>query len=154
MWTAAMARKLGDRVGTADFARIDPPLQAMVEFGLTVTGADYARALDTSHAYNWQLEDAFAQHNATLVLSPTCAGRTPKSGGDGTINGRVTAAWVEMTFALNMSRNPVATLHAGVDSDGLPVGLQIIGRQRADLDVLCAAGCFEALLGGPGRAGF
>ncbi|MEE4299505.1 MAG: amidase family protein [Pseudomonadales bacterium] len=155
LWTAAMARKLGDWVGTPDFERIDPPLQGMIEHGLTLTAADYARAVDACHDYNMQLEAAFEEvvfPEAPLVLSPTCAGRTPRTGEPGIINGRETAAWVEMTFAFNMTRSPVATVHAGCDSGGLPVGLQVIGRQRCDVDVLCAAGCFEDLLGGPGRA--
>ena len=152
LWTAAMARKLGDRVGTPDFERIDPPLRGMIEHGLGVSGVAYVRALDACHDYNRQLEAAFAE--APFILSPTCAGRTPRTGDPGTINGRETAAWVEMTFALNMTRNPAATVHAGLDPAGLPVGLQVIGRQRADVDVLCAAGCFEDVLGGPGRAPF
>lgn len=155
LWTAAMARKLGDRVGTPEFERIDPPLQGMIEHGLTLTAADYARAVDACHDYNMQLEAAFDEvvfQEAPLVLSPTCAGRTPRTGEPGIINGRETAAWVEMTFAFNMTRSPVATVHAGCDSGGLPVGLQVIGRQRCDVDVLCAAGCLEDLLGGPGRA--
>lgn len=157
LWTAAMARKLGDRIGTPDFDRIDPPLQGMIEHGMTLSAADYARAVDACHDYNMQLETAFEEvvfPEAPLVLSPTCAGRTPRTGEPGIINGRETAAWVEMTFAFNMTRSPVATVHAGCDSGGLPVGLQVIGRQRGDVDVLCAAGCFEDVLGGPGRAPF
>lgn len=150
MWTAAMARKLGDRIGSADWERIDPPLRSMIEHGMQVTGADYARAIDACHAYNVQLEAAFVQ--APLILTPTCAGRAPRSGEPGIINGLPTAAWVEMTFGINMTRNPAASIHAGPDPDGLPVGLQVIGRQREDLQVLAAAGCFEDVLGGPGRA--
>lgn len=154
LWTSAMARKLGDRVGTEHWARIDPALRGMIEYGLTVTGADYARAMDACHDYNVQLEAAFAAEAAPLILTPTVAGRAPRAGEPGVINGIATAAWVEMTFALNMTRSPVATVHAGTDPDGLPVGLQLIGRQRADVEVLCAAGCVEDLLGGPGRAPF
>ncbi|GAB3686161.1 amidase [Salinisphaera aquimarina] len=149
MWTASMARTLGDKVGTADWERIDPPLRSMVETGLKVTGTDYARALDACHRYNYQLEQAFS--DAPFILSPTCAGRTPRSQADGVVNGRSTPAWVEMTFGINMSRNPAASVHAGLNDDGLPVGLQIIGRQRRDLDTLYAAGSIERQLGGPGR---
>ncbi|MEE4360877.1 MAG: amidase [Pseudomonadales bacterium] len=152
LWTAAMARKLGDRKGTADWEKIDPPLRMMIEHGMAVSGADYARAIDAAHDYNLQLEAAFA--DAPIILSVTCAGRTPKTGADGTINGTPTAGWVEMTFGLNMTRNPAATVHAGLDPDGLPVGLQVIGRQRDDVAVLCAAGFMEEVLGGPGRAPF
>lgn len=145
MWTSAMARKLGDRIGTPDFELIDADLRVMVEQGMQMTGADYARAIDAGHAYNWQLEQAFAE--APLILSPTCAGRTPRSGELGSINGRDTAGWVELTFGINMTRNPAASVHAGLAENGLPVGLQIIGRQRDDLGVLNAAAYFESVLG-------
>ncbi len=149
MWTAGMARKLGDRADTDDWEKIDAPLRSMIQTGLKTTGADYARALDACHRHNYLLEQAFA--DAPFILTPTCAGRVPKSRADGIINGRSTAAWVEMTFGLNMTRNPAASVHAGLNSDGLPVGLQIIGRQRHDIATLGAAGFVERLLGGPGR---
>lgn len=150
LWTTLLARKLGGRRDDPRWERVDPALKAMVATGLKVSGVDFALAMDACHHYNDQLEQAFAA--APYLLSPTCAGRTPKTGEGGTINGRPTAAWVEMTFGFNMTRNPAASVHAGVDSEGLPVGLQIVGRQRDDLGVLCAAGAIEDLLGGPGRA--
>lgn len=150
LWTALLARKLGGRRDDPRWERVDPALKAMVATGLKVSGVHFALAIDACHHYNDQLEAAFAA--APYLLSPTCAGRTPKSGEGGTINGKPTAAWVEMTFGFNMTRNPAASVHAGLDVDGLPVGLQIVGRQRDDLGVLCAAGAIEDLLGGPGRA--
>lgn len=150
LWTALLARKLGGWREDPRWERVDPALKAMVATGFKVSGVDFALAIDACHHYNDQLEKAFAA--APYLLSPTCAGRTPKTGEGGTINGKPTAAWVEMTFGFNMTRNPAASVHAGLDADGLPVGLQIVGRQRDDLGLLCAAGAIEDLLGGPGRA--
>ncbi len=152
LWTVLLARKMGRYRDDPRWERVDPALRGMVETGLGISGVDFALAIDACHHYNDQLEATFA--DAPYLLSPTCAGRTPKAGGDGTINGKPTAAWVEMTFGFNMTRNPAASVHAGLDSDGMPVGLQIVGRQRDDLGVLCAAGAIEDLLGGPGRAVF
>lgn len=150
LWTALLARKLRDFQEDPRWERVDPALKGMVATGLKVSGVDFALAIDACHHYNDQLERAFFA--APYLLSPTCAGRTPKTGEGGVINGKATAAWVEMTFGFNMTRNPAASVHAGLDEDGLPVGLQIVGRQRDDLGVVCAAGAIEDLLGGPGRA--
>jgi aspartyl-tRNA(Asn)/glutamyl-tRNA(Gln) amidotransferase subunit A len=49
-----------------------------------------------------------------------------------------------MTVAANMTGNPSISVPAGV-SDGLPVGLQIIGAQHADRELLGVAKGFEAL---------
>jgi len=45
----------------------------------------------------------------------------------------------------NLTGQPAATVPCGFTSDGLPVGLQIVGRPYADAAVLRAAAGFEAL---------
>lgn len=149
MWTAGLACTLGELVDADSTPRIDPALRHMIEAGSTVTGVQYARALDACHAFNYKLEQAFA--TAPIILAPTCAGRVPRLGKGGLVNGHETDDWVQLTYGLNLSRNPAASVHAGLNADGLPVGLQIIGRQRHDLETLIAAGAIERILGGPGR---
>jgi len=45
-----------------------------------------------------------------------------------------------------MTRSPAATVCAGLTAGGLPVGLQLIGPQHADLVVLRTAAALEAAL--------
>lgn len=52
--------------------------------------------------------------------------------------------WAEFSYPFNMSHNPAASLPCGFTSDGLPVGLQLVGKRMADRDVLCASAAFEA----------
>lgn len=47
-----------------------------------------------------------------------------------------------MTYFTNFTGYPAASLPAGL-VDGLPVGMQIIGRRGADLDVFAASAAFE-----------
>jgi len=51
--------------------------------------------------------------------------------------------WLAFTFPLNMTGQPAATVPAGFTRDGLPVGLQIIGRHLDDALVLRASAAFE-----------
>jgi amidase/aspartyl-tRNA(Asn)/glutamyl-tRNA(Gln) amidotransferase subunit A len=44
----------------------------------------------------------------------------------------------------NYSGHPSCSIPAGL-ADGLPVGMQIIGRRNADADVLAASAVFERL---------
>ena len=44
--------------------------------------------------------------------------------------------WFAPTFVLSLTGLPVASVPAGLDSNGLPVGLQIVGRQFGEEDVL------------------
>ncbi len=47
------------------------------------------------------------------------------------------------TFPFNLTGQPAASVPAGFTKDGLPVGLQIVGRRYQDHVVLRAAACFE-----------
>ncbi|WP_285030456.1 amidase family protein [Mycolicibacterium sp. lyk4-40-TYG-92] len=50
--------------------------------------------------------------------------------------------WV-LTYPFNMTTNPAISVPAGFTSDGMPVGLQIIGGLRADAQVLSVAAAYE-----------
>ena len=52
-------------------------------------------------------------------------------------------SWAEFSYPFNMSWNPAASVPCGFTADGLPVGLQIVGRRFDDLGVLQAAAAFE-----------
>ena len=55
-----------------------------------------------------------------------------------------------LTYPVNFSGHPAASIPAGL-ADGLPVGMQIVGRRYADADVLAASAAFER--SGHGRGG-
>jgi aspartyl-tRNA(Asn)/glutamyl-tRNA(Gln) amidotransferase subunit A len=52
--------------------------------------------------------------------------------------------WLAFTFPLNFTGQPAASIPAGFTEDGLPVGLQIIGKHLDDPMVLRASAAFEA----------
>lgn len=54
------------------------------------------------------------------------------------------AHWLAFTYPLNMTGQPAATVPAGWTEDGLPVGLQIVGKHLDDAMVLRVAAAFEA----------
>jgi amidase len=50
-----------------------------------------------------------------------------------------------MTYLINFIGYPAATVPAGLAENGLPVGMQIVGKRYADADVLAASAEFEKL---------
>jgi aspartyl-tRNA(Asn)/glutamyl-tRNA(Gln) amidotransferase subunit A len=50
---------------------------------------------------------------------------------------------VYYTYPFNLTGQPAATVCAGIAEDGMPVGLQIVGRSLGEYDVVRAAAAFE-----------
>jgi aspartyl-tRNA(Asn)/glutamyl-tRNA(Gln) amidotransferase subunit A len=90
-----------------------------------------------------------------LVLTPTLAVAPFALGiqGPERIEGRAvaSAAWLAFTYPLNLTGQPAASIPAGFTQDGLPVGLQIIGRHLDDAAVLRASAAFERVRPWAGR---
>jgi aspartyl-tRNA(Asn)/glutamyl-tRNA(Gln) amidotransferase subunit A len=84
-----------------------------------------------------------------LALTPTLA-TTAFPAGDhqpALVDGQPTThlGWTGFSYPFNLTGQPAITVPCGFTSDGLPVGLQIVGRWRDDLRVLQAAHAFEQL---------
>src|SRR5215510_4885445 len=52
--------------------------------------------------------------------------------------------WFPWTMPFNMTGHPAVSLPAGFSPDGLPIGIQLVGRFRADAELLRVAALFEA----------
>jgi amidase len=91
-------------------------------------------------------------NNFDLLVTPTLACPPVDNAEDGNTVGPSTINGVEvdpligwcLTYFVNFTGHPAASIPAGL-SDGLPVGMQIIGRRNADIDVLTASAAFERL---------
>lgn len=74
-------------------------------------------------------------HRAGRDEGPTeIGGRTPRTMFDR----------LHFTYPFNLTNQPAATVPCGFTSEGLPVGLQIVGKWHDEATVFRAAACFEA----------
>jgi aspartyl-tRNA(Asn)/glutamyl-tRNA(Gln) amidotransferase subunit A len=145
LWTSAMAARHGERRGTPDWDRLWPGVQDLATWGLDrVTGSDVTAALDGIWVANNDVTAALG--DADVLVLPTVAGRVPVSGRQGTINGTETPMWVRFTYPFNLTRHPAGSVRAGVDPDGMPVGLQVLGRHHHDAEVLAVLAACELVL--------
>lgn len=95
------------------------------------------------------VQSAFDQ--CDILVTPTLACSPVRNADDGNTLGpeRVAGEEVDrligwcLTYPLNFTGNPAASIPAGLTAEGLPVGMQIIGRRYADLDVFAASAAFE-----------
>jgi len=88
-----------------------------------------------------------------LLITPTLACLPVENASDGNTMGPTTINGVQvdpligwcLTYFVNFSGHPAASIPAGLAEGKLPVGMQIIGRRYADADVLAASATFERL---------
>lgn len=91
-----------------------------------------ARALSAREAFERRIDGLF--DDVDVLALPTVPVTAPRI--DGPIDGmRI----LRNTWAWNAARTPALSLPCGGDADGLPVGLQLVGRRRGDAALLGAA---------------
>jgi aspartyl-tRNA(Asn)/glutamyl-tRNA(Gln) amidotransferase subunit A len=126
----AMAARLGDRMS--------PNLRKFLEVDWNaemLTDANRFRKLVVNQM--WRL---MARYD--YLLTPTTSDLPPPADrADGAQD--YVRPLPSFTCIANMTGQPAASLPCGWTTEGLPVGLQIIGRHLADHDVLAASAAFE-----------
>jgi aspartyl-tRNA(Asn)/glutamyl-tRNA(Gln) amidotransferase subunit A len=63
---------------------------------------------------------------------------------DGHVYDEVRSNWFPWTMPFNLTGHPAITVPCGFGRDGLPIGLQLVGRLRGEADLCRAAALFEA----------
>ena len=124
---------------------IEPGLYRIIEATLRNPPTRYVQAWFDRLAW-WQHPRAFFE-TYDLLLTPTVACPPFPVGLDNPteIAGKAvdSYAWIPFTYPLNLTGQPAASVPCGLTKDGLPIGLQIVGRRFDDAGVLCAAAAFE-----------
>lgn len=123
--------------------------RVMIQNGYEVSAPQY-KSLDVVRTEVLDvLEDLF--ETCDIVATPTCGVPPIRNRDDGETVGpdevegvavRRSVGW-SSAFLANFSGHPAASVPAGLDRDGLPVGLQLVGRRGADALVLQAAATLE-----------
>jgi aspartyl-tRNA(Asn)/glutamyl-tRNA(Gln) amidotransferase subunit A len=144
IWTAAFAAAYSER-SSEELDRIDTGLIPVIEDGRRMTGVDVAKAHIGRNEYYHGWREFMDDYD--LMVTPTLPVTAFKAGDDhpGQINGKPTTflGWTAFTYPFNVTGQPAITLPCGFSDDGLPIGLQIVGRWRQDATVLRAAAAFE-----------
>jgi len=126
--------------------KVDPPLARMVEYGKNVSVIDYVKAAFQRKELWEKVYRLFKKYD--LLLTPTLAVppfAIEEGMGPRVIDGKEVSilGWMAFTFPFNLTGQPAASVPCGWTREGLPVGLQIVGRRLDDVTVLQAAAAFE-----------
>ncbi|MBI3517453.1 MAG: amidase [Proteobacteria bacterium] len=130
--------------------RMSPSLLRQLALASAVSGPDYQQAMFGRAALFRRVQGLLADHD--FLVTPTLSCPAPPIEQDLfeplEIDGRrypdLRANWFPWTMPFNLTGHPAVSLPCSFDAAGLPIGLQIVGRFRAEMDVLRLAALFEA----------
>jgi aspartyl-tRNA(Asn)/glutamyl-tRNA(Gln) amidotransferase subunit A len=92
----------------------------------------------------------FAEHGIDAVLAPTLPTTAIEADRlviEGTgLDESVGSAWTRLTMPFNATGQPVLAIPCGLDSDGLPVGIQLAGVPRQETALFGTAALVERAL--------
>ena len=130
-----------------------PNVRIRLEMGRYVLGEDYARALRARDLIRHEVDEALKDVDALLL--PSLAITAPKLGTGtvkiGSVEEPVRNAMLRCTQTFNVSGHPAISVPCGGNADGLPIGVQLVGRAGATHELLTTAAVIERYLG-PGRS--
>lgn len=145
LWSTGMAGALFENFEDVR-DQLDPGRAKIVDDAFRRPAAAVGYATFRRNAYFDVVRDFM--ENYDLLLTPTLPCPAFDAGLDfpTEIAGRTMSylGWTAFTYPFNLTGQPAATVPAGFTRDGLPVGLQIVGKIRDDVTVFRAAKAFEA----------
>ncbi len=126
--------------------QLKPEAAGEIEAGLALTGTDVARAM-IEHGQLLERVRRFQEQYDFIVsvvnqLPPFDAALDWPKAIDG-VKMEHYIAWMKSAYWITVTFRPAISVPAGFTPEGLPVGLQIVGRLRDDFGVLQLAHAFE-----------
>lgn len=129
--------------------RLKPEVIANAEFGFSLRAADIARAEIAQGEIVRRMARFFEQHEVLVcptAMTPAIAveQRYLESLNGVAFDGYL--GWLVSTCAVSVTGCPVLALPCGFTADGLPVGLQVIGRAKSEARLLQIGAWLEQVL--------
>ena len=125
----------------------DPEVRTRLQLGAFVTGAHYVRGQQVRALVRDEIDAALARRDVLLApATPMTAPRLDERQttlGDGPSD--VRAALIRLTRPFNCSGHPACAVPCGFSSQGLPIGMQLVGRPFDEATVLRAADAYQRL---------
>ena len=113
---------------------LDPALRRRCEEGYATDSRKYQEALSYAARCRAALDDVFG--DCDVLIAPSATGEAPEGLGS--------TGNVAMNVVWTLLHVPCVSLPIGVGPNGLPLGLQVIGRIGDDARTLACAGWIEA----------
>ncbi|WP_290623930.1 MULTISPECIES: amidase [unclassified Archaeoglobus] len=122
-----------------------PPYLGFMALAQSLTYKEYIRIEERKMELWKALRDVFDKYD--FLITPTVAVKPFEIGkiSPDEIAGKpiTPIGWMPFTYPFNFTGQPAASIPAGFSKDGLPVGMQIVGRHYDDVGVLRISKAFQ-----------
>ena len=146
LWTSTLGYNLKPYLKEWE-GKMDPDLVKLVKAGLGYDGMSLPRAIAIRAQIYETIYKVFKDYD--IFITPSTAIPAFKVGimFPSKINGINISptAWMPFSFPFNMTGHPAASIPSGWSNNGLPIGMQIVGKRYDDLKVLQVSKVFEEL---------
>ena len=121
-------------------ALLDPAIEDSARRGERLSALEYLAA----EAQRVEIAERSSEYHRRfdLLLTPTIAGVAPKHAAPDAL--AQLGLFAPFAGIFSLTRQPAISVPIGLSADGLPLGIQIVGRHFEDARVLAAARAFEA----------
>ena len=129
---------------------VGPNVTWNVQRGLELTAADLSRATVLRAALAERISEFFADADVLACPVSQVAPFDVTLDWVHEINGQPQHTyldWMASAYLISVTGLPAISVPGGFTPDGLPVGLQLVGRRRGDWDLLAVAHAFQAATG-------
>ncbi|HKH34150.1 MAG TPA: amidase family protein, partial [Beijerinckiaceae bacterium] len=130
-------------------AALKPEVIANAEFGLSLSAEEVVRAEVAQGEIIRRMAQFFERYDALICPVALCPPIKAEERYLTSLHG-VTfdsyLGWAVMTCVISVTSCPVLALPCGFTAGGLPVGVQIVGRQRSEAALLSIGAYLERLL--------
>jgi aspartyl-tRNA(Asn)/glutamyl-tRNA(Gln) amidotransferase subunit A len=127
--------------------RFGAQVRAGLRAGSEVSADAYTRAKRVRAAVLARVRDCFEANRLTAVVTPTLPATAAPAGATTIESGGkarpIDAVYSRFTSLASVTGQPALSIPCGLDTNGLPIGLQLIGRPGGEPDLFAIAGTIE-----------
>ena len=148
LWTSEFYAGVGTRLRTIIETQseiLDPAVADILQAALGQEMKTYYASVFERYALREKMRLFHERYDLLITpVSPVTSLDAGKNIPDH-LSDRNLVSWIFYTYPFNLTGQPALSLCAGIASDNMPVGMQIIGNTYAEYDVVRAAAAFEKL---------